>query len=1228
MAMLTVRLLGAMVLELDGQRVAAPASRRAQDLLAILLLNPGPSSRSTLIHTLWPDLPEEARGRKQLSQELWRLRNTLEKVGADDLIEFSNQLLGLRRASENGTCQLETDVELFTEMVAAAGAARRGSAAEHDALELAASLYGGDLLDGVFDDWLMAPRRNYKDMALGVFDRLVELRTARGAYDEARPMAHRLVALDPLSEESHRRLMRLEMLNGRPNAALAAWDACCEILDQELNIEPDLETLALRDEIVSSRQGGSDPLHHRAASATMVGRASERASLIAVADDLTVGTGRFVLVEGDAGTGKTRLLDEFANDAEWRGIRIARALAVEGDLATLVAAIRSVLSPIDARRLRTRVSERLQESLIGLFPELADMEDLVADPKHLGSQNPATGSDADRAALIQTIAVLSESQPLAIILDEAGAIDDPSIDLVFELARSIDTKRLAIVLAYRHKEIHQRPATWSAVRSLDALDSSRRLSLGPLTTNDLEQLVAATLPTTRQAKLASELEEATGGNPYLATQTLGLLRDLGQDRIPDTIDAGIWERFRDHLDRRIEDLTPNSRLVFELLAVSGDALAIDAIEDIVGLGGGEILDALDELETNQLGRVLTERSPSNAAALVHRVLAATVYDAMSNDHRSQMHRKIAATLIDRGEAASRVAVHLTSSAQPAAAFGWWVTAAESARRQGVLHEAVDAVDRALECASDSDDDRLDQLLMELQRCAEVRRDLPLSERLLTLLDARFGPAATLELADRRIAHLARSGKVDDAKLTVLAALESTDDSEIRARVLAAAARTHMLGGSVAAAAATLRDAWAETPTEPDTRMVLLDAEAAQLLTFDIGNPRIHVAAEEGALIATEAGRYESAFRFRAMAAASLLSEEPERGTEMLAAIVTEAGANSMFGSVVDAANSHCEALATVGLRGAAITGFEQTIARSESEPILDLNVAESRRILASQLAELTGDAERVEALVAESMPILRNGTAPDIAPGTEAGPRALIAMNNGDLDKADRLLSEYDRALRRHHSDHRRPEPVLWHARLLTAMGEFEQALSVLDRLPRSQLGDRRRAGAMRADLLVRLGREEAASQMILGLMLRPAFGSYPELELASLRLAEAQGRQGDAEAALDRAWSSVIRTFEPFNPLIDCVAPSATTAEIVRRVTDRRRAKPRLKVVDQKGREHRVEVSTGPHTDIAARRLAVADALRSASTLGVELTASQLAPLLGVSESTARRDITLVRRS
>lgn len=220
-----------------GKEISLP-TRKTRLLLAYLALPPGePRARETLIGLLWSDRNEE-QARGSLRNALSALRKS---IGSDAL-----------RVEEDTVALVpgvvETDVSQF-EFLAKEGTAK--------ALETAGVIYRDDLLKGAslpgssFQDWLSFEQTRLRELACRVLFDLIAHRIAAGEQREALDTARRLLAIDPLDEEVHRILMRLYSETNQRAQALRQYEVCARTLDQELGIEPEEETTALRNKIRS-----------------------------------------------------------------------------------------------------------------------------------------------------------------------------------------------------------------------------------------------------------------------------------------------------------------------------------------------------------------------------------------------------------------------------------------------------------------------------------------------------------------------------------------------------------------------------------------------------------------------------------------------------------------------------------------------------------------------------------------------------------------------------------------------------------------------------------------------------------------------------------------------------------------------------------------------------------------------------------------------------------------
>src|SRR4051794_7246497 len=202
--MLRVRLLGTVGAELDGRHIEPPPSRRAWALLAWLALHPGGHDRGTLAARFWPDVLD-ASARASLRSAVWALRRAL-GPGAEAQLVATRERVGLEPAAG-----LSVDALEFEALLAAGRPAK------------ALALGDGELLAGLPDDWAAQAREAHRERVLEAHEALAAAAEAAGDAAEALRRTRAQVALDPLGEESHRRLMRRLVAAGDRPAALAVY---------------------------------------------------------------------------------------------------------------------------------------------------------------------------------------------------------------------------------------------------------------------------------------------------------------------------------------------------------------------------------------------------------------------------------------------------------------------------------------------------------------------------------------------------------------------------------------------------------------------------------------------------------------------------------------------------------------------------------------------------------------------------------------------------------------------------------------------------------------------------------------------------------------------------------------------------------------------------------------------------------------------------------------------
>lgn len=295
MTQLTIHLFGGLITEQDGEPIPKLVSRKADLLLAYLAQEPRPHSRESLATLLWDDRPQ-----KQALSNLRTLISSLRKH-ADAFVTITRQTLEIQ-------AEVQVDTAVFTQQLAALQE-DWPSAAAVTQMEQTLKLYVGDFLHGVLvssslemEDWIQFTREQLRQKVMDARQQLVAYYLQQGQPNDGIRHTAILLEMDPWDEETHRQMMKLFVRNGQRQAALAQYETCVAVLDEELGIPPEPETTALYERIQTAVSTPASNLP--AITTTFVGREQELSRCLTQLRDPDC---RLLTLLGLGGMGKTRL---------------------------------------------------------------------------------------------------------------------------------------------------------------------------------------------------------------------------------------------------------------------------------------------------------------------------------------------------------------------------------------------------------------------------------------------------------------------------------------------------------------------------------------------------------------------------------------------------------------------------------------------------------------------------------------------------------------------------------------------------------------------------------------------------------------------------------------------------------------------------------------------------------------------------------------------------------
>jgi DNA-binding SARP family transcriptional activator len=689
MAGLRLFLLGPFAAMLDGEPVTSFESDKVRALLAYLAMEAErPHGRHELAGLLWPDWPERS-ARASLRNALANLRQAIgDRQAQPPFLLISRTSIQFNSASDHWL-----DVHAFAELLEADGDAET----EIQQLEAALVLYDAPFLEGSgfrdsapFEHWSLVVREGLQRQLLRALGRLAQGYAGRGEHERACEMARQRVALDPLDEEAHRALMGLYARSGRRGDAVRQYRAAVRLLEAELGVAPSVETTAMYERIRAENRTArpvlaSSPVDVHAQlpgflsaeneTATVerpafVARERELDRLDGYLADALAGHGRVVFVTGDAGTGKTALVQEFARRAQTTHPELVvasghcTAYAGVGDpylpfrdvMDMLAGAVEATwtagaITREHARRL-WRFMPHTVQALVEAGPDLIDV--FVPGTALVGRLTTALGGESRWLARLRELMArkrggpveleqsflfeeymlvlqsLAARQPLLITLDDLQWAGVASISLLFHLGRRLAGagSRILILGAYRPDEV---ALDWKGGRDPleKALGEFKRtfgdiwVDLAEVGEAEGRRFVDRLLDTQ-----TNELDEAfrqalfrqTGGHPLFTIELLQAMQargDLVQDEVHGWVAGSAldWRvlpaRVEGAIEERIGRLGAQLREILTVASVEGESFTPEVMARVQGLGLRRLLGLLSQ-ELGRRHRLVREREEVQA----------------------------------------------------------------------------------------------------------------------------------------------------------------------------------------------------------------------------------------------------------------------------------------------------------------------------------------------------------------------------------------------------------------------------------------------------------------------------------------------------------------------------------------------------------------------------------------------------------------------------------------
>ena len=766
---LCISMLGGFRISFNDLEIPETAWRlgKARSLIKLLALSPGHSlHREQIIDLLWPELSPEA-GLNNFHQVLLVARRTLATIlpaaNPTDTLNLRRQMLSLAPP-----VNVRIDVEAF-EQALASMPPKPGP----DVLYHVIEMYGGDLLpEDRYEEWTRDRREYLHEQYVSLLLQLAGIHESRREANLAIDVLRRVVSIEPLREEAHASLMRVYALSDRRQQAIRQYERLRDTLERELDAPPDPIVTELHAAIVAGiypvETWRAEPVTPPLAepsfelSESIQTFLQRKTDFVDREDELRIfesaltsaisSVGKIVLLAGEPGIGKTRLVEEFSRYAEAHRIPVYLGHDYEGVGSPPYWPWTQIVREYVTGHRPEMVAREMGTGAADIARIVPEIHSVVSGIESL----PAVASDQERFRLFDSMSsflkTVAERTPVVIVLEDLHWFDRSSLLMLEFLAHEIQQSRIVIIGSYRPVEVDRGHPLIHALATLARLEMTERVYLSGLSPENVARYSEIALGETPPEGLSEAIHFQTSGNPFFVREIVQLLID--EERIINPQEVRSWKLtiphgIRETVHLRADRLSEAAYRLLASAAVVGFEFELDVLAAASNQPAAVVLDAIEEALA--LGLLVEVPSDPERFRFSHAITRQTVYDDLSQARRLRMHlqtgeaiERIHASTLD--EQLSELAHHFataTSFEPTDKAIDYLVRAGKRSMEQLGYSEASLLFQRALQ-------------LIELSNRASERVEV-----LLLLAEAQLYGGETVQARERyeQIATIAREGSL-------------------------------------------------------------------------------------------------------------------------------------------------------------------------------------------------------------------------------------------------------------------------------------------------------------------------------------------------------------------------------------------------------------------------------------------------------------------------------------
>ena len=613
MKTITANLLGTPAVRYGEKQILFPF-RKAEALFYYLLIQKQ-VQRDTLVNLFWGEVEEEV-AKKNLRNAVYMIRRAIDE---DIILSPQRSILQI-----NPSWRIDCDVDVLL----------NGGEGENN-------LYQGEFLQGflvkdaeAFEQWMFQQRDHYKDVYINGLHRRIRICMKEQAYQQGENYSKQLIAAEAFDEEAYRVLMKIYGAQGQYNKGMEIFHRLVEILERELSISPDIKTIDVYETLLKERTF-NEAKRKKVDRAFYYGREQEQEMLEINYKYFVEGFEAYsVVVLGEAGIGKSRLLDQFLNRTVSKEVHVFLSYCYQAEENYLLKPWNKIFSELSQLLQKERIEiPQIWRNILGYVFPVFSLDNPVADMNPIEQVDFLKYQVAEKV-IVDMLQEVSKHKKIMLIFEDVHWMDDMSLSLIKNIIQQDENRSILILLSGR-EGYSKTVDTFFA--EMVALQRIRKLQLNRFDreeTADLATLMLPEYPFTEE--LYELLYKETEGNLFFLVAALKNMQETGSI-------GEFTTKIEDVLNSRFMHISVESRKILNIASVFFDKVTFQNLLELSGKKELLLMDILEELQNKHILREVGEGSRTGFI-FTHQKLREYIYSKLSLSGRKILHQRIAKML--------------------------------------------------------------------------------------------------------------------------------------------------------------------------------------------------------------------------------------------------------------------------------------------------------------------------------------------------------------------------------------------------------------------------------------------------------------------------------------------------------------------------------------------------------------------------------------------------------